>query len=87
MEIPDRWGPLLVSAVRDAVLYQEQFMQSETLGDRTDYEEYHLRLTLLLEYVKDEYKRIEGEVGMPLDKIIRDSSPASATILSFSGRK
>ena len=87
MEIPDSWAPLLVSALRDAVLYQEQFMRSETLGDRTDCEEHHLQLTLLLEYVKDEYKRIEGEVGKPLDKIVQDSPPASATILSFSGRE
>lgn len=70
MEIPNTWAPLLVSAVRDAVLYQEQLLKSETIRDRADYEEHHLQLTQFLEFVKEEYKSIEDEVGLPLDKLL-----------------
>lgn len=70
MEIPDTWAPLVVSAIRDAVLYQEGLLRSETIRDKTDYEEHHLHLTELLEFVKGEYKKIEVEVGLPLDKIL-----------------
>jgi hypothetical protein len=70
MEIPVNWAPLLVSAVRDAVLYQEQLMRSETLRNRSDYEEHHLQLTQFLEFVKAEYKRIEKQAGIPLEKLL-----------------
>ena len=45
MDIPNVWASLLVSAVCDAVLYQEQLLTSETLRNRADYEEHHLQLT------------------------------------------
>jgi len=70
MEIPNTWSPLLVSAVRDAVLYQERLLESETLQDRADYEEHLVQLSQFLEYVKAEYKKIEGEAGIPLDKLL-----------------
>ena len=69
MEIPNVWAPLLVSAVRDAVLYQEGLLKSETIRNKTDYEEHHLQLTQFLEFIKEEYKEIESEVGIPLEKI------------------
>ncbi|AMX03433.1 hypothetical protein SAMN05660479_01803 [Microbulbifer thermotolerans] len=70
MEIPNTWAPLMLSAVRDAVLYTESLLNSETIRDRSDYEEHHLQLTQFLEYLKSEYKSIEDEVGLPLDKIL-----------------
>ncbi len=70
MEIPNTFAPLVVSAIRDAVLYQEGLLRSETIRDKTDFEEHHLQLTQLLAFVKDEYKKIEAEVGLPLDKIL-----------------
>lgn len=70
MEIPDTWAPLLVSAVRDAVLYQEGLLKSETIRDKSDYEEHHLHLTQFLEFVKEEYKNIESEAGIPLEKLL-----------------
>jgi len=70
MEIPNIWAPLLVSAVRDAVLYQEGLLKSETLRDRADYEEHHLQLTQFLEFIKEGYKEVESEVGIPLDKLL-----------------
>ena len=70
MEISNTWAPLLLSSVRDAILYTEGLLRSETIKDRADYEEHHLQLTQFLEYLKDEYKKIEGEVGLPLEKIL-----------------
>lgn len=70
MEIPNVWASLLVSAVRDAVLYQDQLLQSETLRNRADYEEHHLQLTQFFEFIKDEYKTIEDEAGIPLDRLL-----------------
>lgn len=70
MEIPDTWAPLLVSAVRDAVLYQERLLQSETLRNRADYEEHLAQLTQFLEYVKAEYRQVEVSVGIPLEKLL-----------------
>ncbi|WP_020407147.1 hypothetical protein [Hahella ganghwensis] len=70
MEIPDTWAPLLLSAVRDSILYTEGLRQSETIRDKSDYKEHHLQLTQLIEYLKVEYKKIEDEVGLPLDQIL-----------------
>jgi hypothetical protein len=70
MKIPNAWSPLLVSAVRDAVLYQEGLLNSETIRNKSDYEEHHLQLTQLLEFIKEEYKAVEKEVGIPLTKLL-----------------
>lgn len=70
MEIPNAWAPLLVSAVRDAVLFQEQLLKSETIRNRADHEEHHLQLTQFLEFIKEEYKSIEDEVGLPLERLL-----------------
>ncbi len=70
MEIPDTLAPLLISSVRDAILYQEGLLRSETIRDKSDYEEHHLQLTQFLGYLKEEYKKIEDEVGLPLNKIV-----------------
>lgn len=70
IEVPNTWAPLLISSVRDAILYQENLLRSETLKNRADYEDHHLQLTQFLEYLKTEYKRIENEIGLPLDKIL-----------------
>lgn len=70
MEIPNAWASLLVSAVRDAVLYQEQLLKSETLRNRADYEEHQLQLTQFFEYIKEEYKYVEAEAGIPLERLL-----------------
>lgn len=70
MKVSNTWAPLLISSVRDAILYQEGLLRSETIRDRSDYEEHHLQLTQFLEYLKSEYKEIEDEVGLPLEKIL-----------------
>ncbi len=70
MKIPNTLAPMMVSAVRDAILYQENLMKSETLRNREDYEEYHLQLTQFLAFLKEEYRSIEKETGIPLEKIL-----------------
>ena len=70
MEIPKIWAPLLVSAVRDAILYQQNLLRSETLRDRSSYEEHIVQLSQLLEYIGIEYKKIEDDIGLPLDRIL-----------------
>lgn len=61
-------APMLLQAVRDAVLYHEGLLRSETIRDheRADYEEHHLQLTQLLAYLKEEYIAVEQEAGVPL---------------------
>lgn len=70
MKIPPTWSPLVVSAVRDAILYQENMLRSDTVKNPEDYEEHIVQLSELLEYLKDEYKSIETEAGIPLDKLL-----------------
>ena len=75
MEIPDTWASLLVSAVRDAVLFHENLLKSETLKERHEYEEHYAQLTQFLEFVKDEYRTtIEAKGGMPLARFMSESS-------------
>ncbi|WP_444930821.1 hypothetical protein ACJJIF_03285 [Microbulbifer sp. SSSA002] len=71
MKISNTFAPLLLSAVQDAIIYQEGFLKSETIKDKTDYEEYVLQLSQLLEVLKEEYKEVEAEVGLPLEKILK----------------
>ncbi len=70
MEIADTWAPLLISSVRDAILYHESLLRSETICDKSDYEEHQLQLTRLFEYLKEEYKKIESEVGLSINDIL-----------------
>ncbi len=70
MQIPDTWASLLVSALRDAMLYNENLLTSETLRDRSDYEEHLVQLSLLLEFVKEEYGRLDPTGRIPLDKLL-----------------
>ena len=51
-------------------VYQEQLLTSETLRNRADYEEHHLQLTQFFEFVKEEYKLVEDEAGIPLERLL-----------------
>ena len=70
MQIPDAWASLLVSALRDAMLFNEQLPTRETLRDRSDDEEHLLQLSLLFEFVKEEYGRLDPRGRIPLDKLV-----------------
>ena len=70
MTIPTTWSPLVVSAVRDAILYQESMLRSETVRNKEDYKDHIVQLSELLEYLKEEYKAIEDEAGIPLEKLL-----------------
>jgi hypothetical protein len=70
MEIPDGWASMLVSAVRDAVLYQEQLLTSQTLRNREDYEEHLMHLSQFFEFVKGEYVKLDQADRIPLDKLL-----------------
>ena len=51
MEISDRWAPLLLQAVRDAIRYRELLLQSETARDVEDGEENLIYLGELLAHL------------------------------------
>jgi len=70
MNIANTRLPLLVSAVRDAVTYNDNLLTSQTLRNRDDYEEHMVELTQLLEFLKSEYKKVEEEIGLPMEKIL-----------------
>ena len=77
MIISETWMPLLVSALRDAVTYNEGLLRSETLRDRSDYEEHLMVLMQLFEHVKEEYRKVEGRVGLPLADILHEGGDAA----------
>ena len=68
MDIPKGWVPLLMTAMRDAVRYNDLLLTSETLRDREDYEEHLLNLSQLHEFLQTQYK--EGDYPVPIDKLI-----------------
>jgi len=80
--VSETWMPLLVSALRDAVEYNEGLLRSETLRDRSDYEEHLMVLMQLFEHVKEEYRKVEAQVGLPLADILHQKGdPAGVTRL------
>lgn len=70
MNISIPWAPVVVQAVNDAITYHTQLLRSETLRNRDDYEEHLINLERLLEYLKGEYKLIEDQAGIPLEKLL-----------------
>jgi hypothetical protein len=70
MEIANTWAPLLVSAVRDGLLYNEGLLSSQTLRNRADHEEHVMQLSQFLEYLKEQYRVVEAEAGIPLDRLL-----------------
>ena len=70
IEISNAAAPLLVQALRDAVRYNEELLKSETLRNRSDYEEYLLEVSQLFAEIKSQYKRLEPDIGMTLDELL-----------------
>lgn len=75
MHIPDTWASLLVSAMQDALTYNRQLLQSQTLKNRDEYEEHVVLLGELFAQIKEQYKlNVEAKGGIPLDKLLRVDS-------------
>ncbi|BBA32000.1 uncharacterized protein sS8_0030 [Methylocaldum marinum] len=70
IEISNAAAPLLVQALRDAVRYNEELLKSETLRNRSEYEEHLVEISQFYAEVKAQYKKQESEIGIPLDEII-----------------
>jgi hypothetical protein len=52
---------LLVSAVNDAIKYNEGFLRSETIKDVSDYEEHLLSLENFQQWLEAEYRRFQSQ--------------------------
>ena len=70
IEISNAAAALLIQALKDAVRYNEQLLQSQTLSNRADYEEYLLEVSQFFAEMKAQYKKIEGEVGVTLEELL-----------------
>lgn len=70
IEISNAVAPMLVQALRDAVRYNEELLNSETLKNRADYEEHLVELTQFYAEIKSQYKKIEGDIGLTLEDIL-----------------
>ena len=70
IEISNAAAPLLVQALRDAVRYNEELLKSETLRNRSEYEEHLVEVSQFYAEVKAQYKKLESEIGIPLDEIL-----------------
>ena len=66
IEISNAAAPLLVQALRDFVRYNEELLKSETLKNRSEYEEFLVDVSQLYSEIKSQYKKIENGVGIPL---------------------
>lgn len=72
MNISNNMAPIVVQAILDAIKFNQALLDSETLRDIEDHEEYLMTLGTLLMHVKDEYKKIEKEAGIPLSSLIHE---------------
>ena len=70
IEISNANAPLLVQALRDAVRYNEELLKSQTLRNRSEYEEYLVEVSQFYAEIKSQYKKIEQEVGITLEELL-----------------
>ncbi|SBS35182.1 hypothetical protein MSP8886_03300 [Marinomonas spartinae] len=73
LEISEQHLMLLVSALNDAITYNEKFLSSETIKDVSDYEEHLLCLENCQGWLEEEYERIATENSnlLPYSKLVR----------------
>ena len=73
LEISEQYLMLIVSALNDAIKYNEKFLSSETIKDISDYEEHLLSLESCQGWLEDEYKKIAASNKnlLPYDKLVR----------------
>ncbi len=68
---------LLVSAVNDAIKYNEAFLHSQTIKDVSDYEEHLLSLENLQQWLETEYRKLQAANPdlLKYEQIVRSSPP------------
>ena len=73
LEISEQHLMLLVSALNDAITYNEKFLSSETIRDASDYEEHLLCLGNCQGWLEEEYSRIAADNInlLPYSKLVR----------------
>ncbi|BBA36352.1 uncharacterized protein sS8_4422 [Methylocaldum marinum] len=69
MNISNNMAPVVIQAILDAIKFNQALLESETLRDVEDHEEYLMSLGILLSHAEDEYKKIEKEIGIPLSQL------------------
>jgi hypothetical protein len=74
MNISNNMAPVVIQAILDAIKFNQALLESETLRDIEDHEEYLMSLGMLLSHVEDEYRKVEKEVGIPLSKLVPEKS-------------
>ena len=70
MEVSNNLAPTLVQAVLDAIKFNQSLLQSQTLRNVEDYEEYLMTLGTLLGHLEDQYKAVEGDIGIPFETLV-----------------
>ena len=73
LEISEQHLMLLVSALNDAITYNEKFLHSETIEDVSDYEEHLVFLENCLGWLEREYKinAAENPNLLPFNELVR----------------
>ncbi|MET1257462.1 hypothetical protein [Aliikangiella maris] len=70
MNISNNMAPVLIQAIQDAIKFNQALLESETLRDIEDHEEFLNTLGLLFMHAKDEYKKVESDTGIPLAELV-----------------
>ncbi len=63
-------APVIIQAIQDAIKFNQDLLNSETLKNIEDHEEYLMTLGNLLMHAQDEYKKVENEIGILLSQLI-----------------
>ena len=73
LEISEQHLMLLVSALNDAITYNEKILNSETINDVSDYEEHLICLENCQRWLETDYKKIAAENNnlLPFNKLVR----------------
>ena len=73
LEISKQHLMLMVSALNDAIKFNEGFLRSETIKDVSDYEEHLLGLENFQSWLEGEYKRLRASNPdlMEYEKLVR----------------
>ncbi len=70
MHLSNNMAPAIIQAIQDAIKFNQNLLNSETLKNIEEHEEYLMTLGNLLMHAQDEYKKVENEVGIPLSELI-----------------